>query len=248
MKFISPIIALGVVLIAAPCGAQETEDPATTHLRCFAELGTRGGAESFSLSLTGPETKEGVVSRQLFANLNGGFASNPGHGAIILPAGPYEFRLEQNNGGPAKNITAVLEADAMYSLLATKSNGQMNLRLVKEHPLAEGERQGVVVHHLLGDTQLILLAGDHIPFSVPSNATTSHVIPASQFADGPASLTFASERKTERTRELNYQGTGRLITVFMRNGYGQTTLIELPSEPETATPVAMSGPETNSQQ
>jgi len=246
MKIFRSIIFLWAVLLAGHCAAQEKETPSegTAYLRCFADLGTRGDAGSYSLSLSGPKTKEGRVSRELFTRLNGGFTSNSGHGAIPLPAGPYEFRLVQDNGGSSKNITGELEADAMYSLLATKSDGPMTLRLVKEYPLADGAPQGVIVHHLLGKTPLMLRVGDNLPSLVPSNAATSHLIPASQFHSAPVSLSYASERKTERTRQLSYEGTGRLITVFMRNGYGQTTLLELPSKPEIVTSMTMSNPET----
>ena len=209
----------------------EQEKDGTSYLRCFGELGERLGKVTYSLTYTKPKAKAGDPPGQLFAGVNGGYCSVIGTRAVSVPSGRYTFVLSVDGSGTKETLSAVLEPDALYSLLATVEGTRPKLRLVREYPLADKEAPGLVVHNILTNVPLVFKIGDGTPLTIPYSADRAFFLPATQIT-GPLSAEFPSVRGTPRTRTLEYSTGTKQIAVFYRNGFGQRTLSVFPAKPD----------------
>jgi hypothetical protein len=225
-------------IIALACFSLEAvslhaQEPAKSEnkkarLRCFADLGERGGKTTYSLAYTNSKTKPGDAPKTVFTRINGGFCSSMGIESMVISAGVCTFTLSED-GGQSVHLSEKLEADTMYSLLAVLDGGRPVLRLVREFPLVDAEQPGVVIHNLKSEKSLDLSIGTDASVRIPFSLEKSYFLPSTQIT-GPLAVHYLSERGLQRERSIDYSGSGRMIGVFLRNSYGQISFFTFPTE------------------
>lgn len=224
------IFALSSALQAADNLADKGANIA--FLRGFVELGERRGDVTFTLELTFGEDNSSKQTKRLLNEFNGGARLNVGDGAVTLPATHCEFVLTNNQTGTVARSSERLLPGSMYSLLAYLDGGQPALRLVREYSPDQIETPGYVIHHLLAGVPLLAAFGENSPRRIAPSAAESVFFQSPDGNTQPLVLTYPSEQGSPRVREIAPVGSGRRILVFLRNGYGQTSVINLPSKPD----------------
>lgn len=248
-RFRRTLIFLGVylttmLLFRVSLGAEaETNGREMAYLRCFGQLGERGGSETYTLRYRATDASPEESAASLFEKFAGGFSSNSGHGFIQIPAGHYQFRISNDSRGGGETVSLELEPGASYTLLATEKDGNGRLRLFKEFPREAEQGPVATIYHLLGEVPLLAQVGDgaqpirissSVPFQISEEVLRSK----------PLSLIYSSERGRQRTREIPSFGDDGTIAVFLRNGYGQSSVVVFPAKPDIeveSTPAVAAG-------
>jgi hypothetical protein len=227
-------------IVTASAFAQESpgrEEKGSTYLRWWAVLGASDpSAASYSLIATSSRNRE---PDRLFAARRGCYDGSVAGRFAQKPAGSYTFTLVRDDapGLAIATLHASLRKDNAYTLSAVIVDGKPSLRIDREYPPDPedtGFRDDVRIFNALGDPPLTFRIGEGAPVSVPVS-TEPLLIPRSQLAGRPLTLSWLSRRKTQILNPVDYQATpGPVTVVFFRNHYNQAAVLLLSAKVDMA--------------